>query len=244
MAKPNRVVTQVHNTESPETRLQRLEAEIAKLKAPPILWLEILKALSPLLAGVAVAWVGYGLTGSLNNALQRKHYELSNVKEMRDILLKLGSSETTLEESMASVRTLSAFGTAAITPLISLLESGGDTKIPAAQEGLRAVALSDVAEVCRQLTNIANNRTRLFTWETHRWTIQLLGELNCQESKEPLEAYQGLLKKSSGDPAFAPYSMTVRSTPAVTNRSLVQLKREVGTSLELLHASIAMAAPE
>lgn len=229
--------------EDPVYRLQLLESEIAKLKAPPLLWLEILKALSPLITGLFLLGVGYQLTGSIENALAQKEHQLSNVKEMREIILKLESSETSLNEAMANVRTLSAFGTAAIPPLISMLGSSGDTKILAAQEGLRAIALYDRLEVCVRLTKIVNNRTRLFSWEAHRWAIKLIGELDCREAEtlKALESYLALLEGSTQAPGFAPYSRTVREIPEISERSFEQIREELDVSRGLL-AGAAMAA--
>src|SRR4051795_1338771 len=48
-----------------EARLKKLEEDVARLKAPA-LWLEVLKALAPLATGLAVAIVGYFLTGAVN----------------------------------------------------------------------------------------------------------------------------------------------------------------------------------
>jgi len=242
MAKDDEIRTPAGDgIDGPAARLQRLEDEVAKLKAPPLLWLEVLKAISPLIAGLAVVWAGYGLTGSVSNALQQKQYQLSNVKEMRDLLLTLQSADTTADVAMANVRTLSAFGPAAIAPLIDLLANRGDTKIEVAQEGLRSIALTEREEVCTRLTTIINNRTRLFTWETHLWTIQLIGELDCREAASALERYRSLLEKSDQAPGFAPYSSTVREFPAITVRSLPLLRQEVNKSITLLNPAEALA---
>src|SRR6185295_13009015 len=105
-----------------EERLEKLEGELARLKKPPRDWLEILKAAAPLISGVVVAVVGYFLTGSINNAIQKQQLELSNVKEMRQLLLDLSNPDASREQVQATAVTLSAFGRHAVAPLVNLLQ--------------------------------------------------------------------------------------------------------------------------
>lgn len=227
-----------------ERRICQLEGEIVRLQKPSSAWREVWQATIPsLISGLAVVIVGYFLTGAITNALQEKQYRLSNVTEMRDLILKLWDPKASLDDSKATARTLSAFGQASITPLINLLESGGDTKILAAQEGLRAVALSEREAVCSHLAAVINNRTRLFTWETHRWAIHLAGELDCQDVLGSLKAYAALLEQSSGNERLVPYASIVKMVPAPTLHSLERLRAEVNQSQELLRIGEELSTP-
>lgn len=195
-------------------------------------WLEVVKAFSPLVTGVVLALVGYLLTGSVNQALQRRQLELSNVSEMRQLIVELSDPTTSLREAEAMAVTLSAFGGYAVPPLLNLLENGGDTKIVAARRGLRAAALTDSAAVCRGLRRVLTNRTRWFRWETHLAAIELAGELGCTELQGALERYRELVRRSRSADDLLPYADLVKGgadgiEPADTEQSLDE-------SLELL----------
>jgi hypothetical protein len=217
-----------------QKRLETLEADLARLKKPPRDWLEVLKAVAPIVSGLAVAVVGYFLTGAVNNAVQRQQLELSNVREMRELLLKLGNPQAPREEVQATAVTLSAFGGRAVPPLINLLQGGGETKVVAAQEGLRAVGMTDPRSVCEQLSRVIANRTRLFGWDTQLWSIGLVGQLGCVEARPVLEEYDRLLRASSASPDLAPFSRIVRENPAPSPRSLDDLQKALDQSLLLL----------
>jgi hypothetical protein len=219
-------------SENVDERLRKLEQEISKLRTP--YWIELFKAVSPIIAGLVVAITGYLLTGSISNALQQGQLQLSNVREMRDLLLKLGDPKISLDEATATARTLSAFEHFAVPPLISLLESGSETKILAAEEGLRAVGLSNPAAVCKQLLTVFNNRTRLFSLETHRRTIRLTGQLACRESIPWITEYRALLDASSESQDFTSLSRIFKNASALNLRSFEQISHEVSESLKLL----------
>jgi hypothetical protein len=224
-----------------EERVEKLEEDLARLKKPPRDWLEVMKAIAPLITGVVVAIVGYLLTGSINNAIQKQQLELSNVKEMRELLLKLGDPNASREEVQATAVTLSAFGRHAVAPLVNLLQGGGETRVVAVQEGLRAVGRTDPEAVCEQLARVVGNRTRLFSWDTHLWAIALLGELDCTEARPLFGEYARLLKQSRSNPDLAPYSRIVQQTP-LTARNLEQLQAALDESLRLLDQQSAFAA--
>ena len=95
-----------------EARLSRIEDGLKKLQPKQKDGWEKLQALTPLVSGILVAVVGYFLTGSVNNAIQRQQLQLSNVKEMRELLAQLNTADSTLADSAAF--TLSAFGRPAV----------------------------------------------------------------------------------------------------------------------------------
>ena len=84
-----------------ETRLARLEEDVKKLKPKGKDFWEKAQAIAPLVApivaGLLIAFVTYLLTGSVNNAIQRQQLQLSNVKEMRDLLNMILRRKQTVE---------------------------------------------------------------------------------------------------------------------------------------------------
>ena len=107
-----------------ETRLRRIEEELKKLQPKRKDGWEKLQALTPLVSGVLLAFVGYFLTGSVNNAIQRQQLQLSNVKEMRELLAQLETADS--NQADVAAFTLSAFGRPAVPPLMAALLSGGE----------------------------------------------------------------------------------------------------------------------
>src|ERR1700683_4192282 len=78
-------------------------------KGPKDGW-DKLQALAPLITGVVLAAIGYLLTGSVNQAVQKSQLQFNYVKEMQDLLVKLGDPKTTLEEAKTTAVGLAAFG--------------------------------------------------------------------------------------------------------------------------------------
>ena len=152
-----------------ETRLTRLEDDVKKLKPKGKDGWEKLQAVTPLIAGVVLAFVSYLLTGSVNNAIQRQQLQLSNVKEMRDLLAQLDTADAAAAESAAF--TLSAFGRPAVPPLMAALLAGGEVRAPAAERSLRAIGMNEPAAVCGPIRRVIDNRTGRFSWLAHLSSI-------------------------------------------------------------------------
>src|SRR5258705_12819948 len=56
-----------------------------------------LQALSPLISGVVLAAIGYFLTGSVNQAIQKSQLQFSYLKKLQELLAKLAGSKASLE---------------------------------------------------------------------------------------------------------------------------------------------------
>ena len=78
-----------------EARITKLEAELEQVKRKGKdawdIFQSLSQSLSPFVTGVVLAIVGYFLTGAVNVALQKQQMQLSNVKEMKELLEKLGT---------------------------------------------------------------------------------------------------------------------------------------------------------
>src|SRR5215211_3171332 len=68
--------------------------------------IEYLQALTPLI----IAAVGWFVTDAVRSGFERQRLQLSNVTEMRDLLLKLVGPSVTLQEAQAAASTLRTFG--------------------------------------------------------------------------------------------------------------------------------------
>jgi hypothetical protein len=95
--------------------------------------------------------------------------------------------------------------------------------------------VQDHNDTCLQLTKTIDNRTRLYSWITHRYSLRLLGELGCQKAVPSLEAYKILLGSGSED-SVKTYAKFVSEWNPPTFESVNNLKSEIDRSLEILRA--------
>ena len=170
-----------------------IEQRLAKFeKGPKDVW-DKLQALSGLLSGLLVAIVGYYLIGLVNESLQEKQFQFSSAKDMQELLTRLNDPTVSLENKQSTALVLAAFGKYAIDPLVNQMQSGDVNRMVAAEAGLRAIGHSDRESLCAELTLVIDNRTRVFSWYTHRSAIRLMRETGCASAGPSLKSYSGIL---------------------------------------------------
>src|SRR5215475_5492024 len=69
-----------------------------------------LQSVSALISGALLALVGYFLTGPVNQTIQKSQLQFNYVKEMEELLAKLGEPKASLEEAKTAAVALAAFG--------------------------------------------------------------------------------------------------------------------------------------
>ncbi|HUI56581.1 MAG TPA: hypothetical protein VLY04_16510 [Bryobacteraceae bacterium] len=208
--------------------------EKAEAKGPKDFW-DKLQALSPFVTGVVLAAIGYFLTGSVNKTVQKSQLQFNYVKEMQELLAKLGDSKTTLEEAKTTAVALAAFGSYSIPPLLNEIQSGELNRPAAGEYGLRAAALADPANACPALTRVLENRTAAYNWLTDRAAIRILGSAGCPKAQPVLAGYRVRLSAAASSPdGFTAFQATLADEPTVTKETVDQLKSEVGKSMKLL----------
>jgi len=151
--------------------------------------IEFLQALTPLI----IAAVGWFVTDAVRSGFERQRLQLSNVTEMRDLLLKLVGPSVTLQEAQAAAFTLSAFGEPAVAPLVTALASADDVRTPAIEEALSAIGLNDAQAVCDPLLQILNRPTGRFTWLLHRSAIRIVADIDCANAPAVVQAFKSAL---------------------------------------------------
>ena len=218
-----------------ESRIERLEkpAPAAEPKKKDM-W-EIIQVLGSVLTPIIAGILGYSLITTVNLSLQKEQLQLSGAKEMQGLLADLGNPGSSLEKTEASAIALAAYGRFAVVPLINELEAKTLNTQIAAQMGLHAIGVQDHEETCKQLTKAIDNRTRLYSWITHKYSLRLLGELGCWQAIPSLEAYKTLLGSGSED-SVKTYAKFVSDGNAPTLESVNNLKTEIDRSLEILRA--------
>jgi len=208
-------------------RAEELSREVAKLKPEGKDFWDKLQAASSLISGVALAFIGYFFTDSVKVALQERQLRLEHVKEMREVLLKMGSPALTPEEAEANAITLSAFGEESIVPLITQLDSG-ENRALGAEKGLRAVGLTSQEKTCAALQQVVRNRSGLFRWDTHQVAIRLTSELGCKGTKGDLERYDAMLDSAlQSEKGLHDAAAAFQSHPQLGKEAATQLKRQV-----------------
>jgi hypothetical protein len=189
-----------------EEQVQRLEDVQQKSRPKSKDFWDIVQIFSGWLTPLTLAFVGF----YINSTLQKPQLELSNAKEIQGLLAKLDDPNVTKNDADAAAITMATFGTYSIGPLISVLQTGGDVRVPAAEKGLRIVGITNPEPACDRLVGVLNNRTQLFTWMTHKSVIRLLGDLNCQSSRSGLGSYRTLIQQAKTPDGLVHYQRAVR----------------------------------
>ncbi len=194
-----------------------------------------LQALSPLITGIVLAAIGYFLTGSVNQALQKSQLQFSYVKEMQELLGKLSDPKTDLEEAKSVAVALAAFGSYSIHPLLNEIESEAPNRQTAGEIGLRTATLADPKNACPALAGVLENRTAAYNWFTHRAAIRILGIANCQAARPVLTRYQSRLSAATASPeGYSAFQASLAGNPAVTRETVDELKAALEKTLKLL----------
>jgi hypothetical protein len=215
-----------------EAWIQRTEeaSHNSKAKAKDV-W-DVVQILSGLLTPLVLAVAGF----YINSALQRPQLELSNAKEIQTLLAKLGDPNVTKTDAEASAVTLAAFGSYSIGPLLSVLQNGGDIRIPAAEKGLRIIGITNSEPVCEALVRVLRNRTQLFNWLTHKSAIRLLGDLDCRSAIPDMQQYGTLVDQASKPDGLLTYQKVVQ-VEASAPLDVEALRRELQAALGKLQLS-------
>ncbi len=238
-----------------EDRIARLEADMARLKPSlnerlerlegavkqkvPIgrQLLEMLgKYLIPIISSAVILLLGYWIKDSVDHALKRQQLQLSYATEMQVLLEKMSASGAPRSQIEAAALVLTTFGEHAVVPLTNELQLEDSLRAPAAENGLRAMALTESGRACHILEKVLANRTRLYRWETHRRVIRLLGDLHCRDSLPLLKEYQELITEADRDDAgLDKYRLRLRRDSTPGRDSIKQVSIAAERSLELLN---------
>jgi hypothetical protein len=215
-----------------EARLSQLEQAIKKLQPKTRDRWEKLQAVTPLISGLLVVIVGYYLTGSVNNAIQRQQLQLSNVREMRELLAQLNTADANQAESAAF--TLSAFGRPAVPALVAALAAGGEVRAPAAEGALRTIGLNDPEAVCEPARKLLDNRSGSFSWIAHLSAIRLLGDMECRGARTSVEAFAQALGTVRNPSDLGAFAWRFAPDPPLDLDGVGRLKAELERTLKIL----------
>lgn len=212
-----------------EERLQAIEKRLKELKPEGKDGWDKFEKLSTVIWSVVTLVVSIFVTGRIENALKERQLHLENVKDMQQLMQQLDKADS--DAAMSYALALGAHGRYAVAPMIQVLQAGVVGHREAAVAGLRAAAAIDQEFVCKQLTGVIKNRTRLYQMEVHQSAAKLLGDLDCKDAAEPLRSYIGILEQSK--PENAPFT-PVPGSQGITDNNISQVKKQAQDSLQAL----------
>jgi hypothetical protein len=191
------------------------------------------KVLIPLIPGLIMFGIGYLLIDSVKQDLEERKVQTTNAAQIRPLLKTLlGKEMPGAEEANAAALSLAGFGRYSVVPLINVLESGGESRIAAAQNGLIAAGHIDKEYVCKVLVDAIDDRTQLYSWLSHKQLIDVIGRLNCLPAVDAFNRYEVLLNKSPAE------FRSVVDTEGVSDNDLPNKMTELQRTLDLAHSRL------
>lgn len=181
------------------SRLTDLENATARLKAnSSSSWQRWVEVLSKLILPVVLFWLAYTLKDSVQHALEYRRLEVQSAAAIEQLLQTL-HKEADSGTARSAALTLSAYGEAAIMPLVGVLENGFPNAVTAANEGLFVIGLSHPDAVSRSLGSVLSKQNGQFRWQTHQYAIEILGRIGDKDACKVLLAYSPLLEKNPSE---------------------------------------------
>jgi hypothetical protein len=215
------------------SRVAALESAAKKPAPPPPKkgpW-DVASLLMPLMNGVAIALVGWWLTGAVELALKRDTLQLAQVKEMQALITGLTSDKLDAETALPTALTLAAFGKPAVPPLLALLtERFDEVRGPAAESALRAIGMANREALCEPLVVLGRARAGRLSWPVHATVIRLIGDVQCDKAAAQLRAIDRRLASADVAALAAEYD----SRPVFDRNSVLELRKTIAASLRSL----------
>lgn len=180
-----------------------------------------------------VAYLGFALKDSVDQALAKEQLHLTSVSEMQSMLVTLRKPDVTKEDASAAALTLAAFGHYAIPSLMITLGEADDVRAPAAEQGLEAIATTEPAAVCARLQMTIADRGGRHHYMTHLAALRLLGTVPCPGATTAVAAYKGEVDRLTTPAAIDKYSGRYRQP--LTIESVEELRTQLAQTLTLLN---------
>jgi len=217
-----------------DTRLKELQKKVEGLQPKKRDNWEKMQMIASIISPLITFGLGFFFINLVNQGIERQRVQVSNVSQMQSLLKELRDPSTPAEAAETAAISLSAFGPAAITPLLNLIQSGEANSVIAGETGLRAIGMTDQELTCQRLIKVIHSRSPLYSWFTHRSAIRLIGDLSCKDAVRPIEKYDGLLKNSTTEDGLAAFKQFVRDNPTLTAESIELLQKDIDRTKKIL----------
>ncbi len=181
-------------------RVKELENSIVKLKKGAFSpWQRRIEVLSKLLLPLLLFWLAFTFKDSVQHALEYRRLEVESAGAIEKLLQTLHQEEVEIGKATAAAITLSAYGEAAIMPLVTALELGSSNTETAARQALFFLGMSHPEAVSLSLATVLAKRRMQFRWQTHQAAIEIAGKISDPEARNALLSYGDLLQKPSNE---------------------------------------------
>jgi len=118
-------------------RVKEVENSVIALKKGAFSqWQRWIEVLSKLLLPLLLFWLAFTFKDSVQHALEYRRLEVESAGAIEKLLQTLHQEEVNIGNAAAAAITLSAYGEAAIMPLIAALELGSSNTETAARQAL------------------------------------------------------------------------------------------------------------
>jgi len=183
-----------------------------------------------LIPGLVLFLIGYVFLDTAKQKLEERQLGTENAKEVRDLVKELLRDDIDGRTADATALAIAAFGRYAVVPLVTVLQAGGESRVLAAEKGIRATALLDRSYTCGVLAEVLDNRSRGFTLLVHKNVIRAADRIGCGDDRlrQSLVAYRQLLR--AGDTRYAEAVDTTDANPG----QIQALRDDVDSALKRL----------
>jgi len=179
-------------------RLKKIDDNIVALKKErSSSWQRWIEVLSKLILPIILFWLAFSLKDSVQQALEYRRLEVESAEAIEKLLQTLHQEEVEIGKATAATLTLSAYGQAAVMPLVGALEYGSSNTETAAKQGLFVIGLSHPEAVSQILETVLEKREGQFRWQTHQAAIEILGKIKHSKVPDALSTYGAILEKSA-----------------------------------------------
>lgn len=193
-------------------------------------WEFVQPVLTTLIPGLVLFAIGYLFLDSAKQRLEERQLGTENAKEVRDLIKEMLRDDIDSRTADSTALAIAAFGRYAVVPLVTVLQAGGESRVLAAEKGIRATALLDRPYTCGVLAEVLGNRSRGFTLLAHKNVIRTADRIGCDDDKwrKSLMAYGQLL--AAGDQRYAEAVDTSDANPG----QIQSLRGDVDNALKRL----------
>jgi len=139
--------------------------------------------------------LGIQFKDSFERTMKERSLEVSSAKSMQELLSILHRPSLTPAEGDAAALALSAYGEAAIVPLVGAVEFGTAQVERPARRALFMIGLVHPESVTKELGGILAVRNGQLSFRTHKMAIETLGRIGHESALPYLQDYKSILNK-------------------------------------------------
>jgi hypothetical protein len=168
-------------------------------------WLgRVWKFVETVLPSITMFAVGFVFIQGVELDLKREQFNAATAEKIQEFVSTLADSDPsqTDQKTRATALALGGFGSVAVTPLITIMELEGESKISAARLGLIQAGRTSLDSTCAILEQVMTDNTGSYRWQTRKDIVNILGSLKCHSIKIRISEFKeniGSMMPRKGD---------------------------------------------